>query len=72
MGSAIHWITPDRRVALGHARLSIIDLMTGDQPIASEDDGLGCFSEKEYSTLRGVPHAIEFAPKRKVRLAFNW
>jgi len=33
-----HWISPDRRVALGHARLSIIDLETGDQPIASEDE----------------------------------
>src|ERR1700758_2303662 len=33
-----HWISHDRRVALGHARLSIIDLTTGDQPIASEDD----------------------------------
>src|SRR5215471_2824102 len=31
------WISADRRVALGHARLSIIDLATGDQPIASED-----------------------------------
>jgi asparagine synthase (glutamine-hydrolysing) len=31
-----HWISPDRRVALGHARLSIIDLATGDQPIANE------------------------------------
>src|SRR5262250_2464505 len=33
-----HWISPDHRVALGHARLSIIDLTTGDQPIASEDE----------------------------------
>ena len=32
-----HWIAEDERVALGHARLSIIDLATGDQPIASED-----------------------------------
>src|SRR5262249_38729576 len=32
-----HWIAPDGRVALGHARLSIIDLTTGDQPVASED-----------------------------------
>jgi asparagine synthase (glutamine-hydrolysing) len=31
------WISPDRSVGLGHARLSIIDLTTGDQPIASED-----------------------------------
>jgi asparagine synthase (glutamine-hydrolysing) len=32
-----HWISHDGRVGLGHARLSIIDLSTGDQPIASED-----------------------------------
>jgi asparagine synthase (glutamine-hydrolysing) len=32
-----HWISSDRRVALGHTRLSIIDLATGDQPIVSED-----------------------------------
>jgi len=31
------WISADRRVGLGHARLSIIDLTTGDQPIVSED-----------------------------------
>jgi len=31
------WISPDERVALGHARLSIIDLVGGTQPIASED-----------------------------------
>ncbi len=32
------WIAPDGRVGLGHARLSIIDLTTGDQPIANEDE----------------------------------
>ncbi|MBI3418223.1 MAG: asparagine synthase (glutamine-hydrolyzing) [Verrucomicrobia bacterium] len=31
------WISTDGRVGLGHARLSIIDLTTGDQPIANED-----------------------------------
>jgi asparagine synthase (glutamine-hydrolysing) len=31
------WMSLDSRVGLGHARLSIIDLTTGDQPIASED-----------------------------------
>jgi asparagine synthase (glutamine-hydrolysing) len=31
------WIAPHGRVGLGHARLSIINLVTGDQPIASED-----------------------------------
>ena len=31
------WISVDQRVGLGHSRLSIIDLSTGDQPIQSED-----------------------------------
>jgi asparagine synthase (glutamine-hydrolysing) len=31
------WVSHDSRVGLGHARLSIIDLATGDQPIANED-----------------------------------
>jgi asparagine synthase (glutamine-hydrolysing) len=31
------WVSRDSRVGLGHSRLSIIDLSTGDQPIASED-----------------------------------
>jgi asparagine synthase (glutamine-hydrolysing) len=30
------WIAPHGQVGLGHARLSIIDLLTGDQPIANE------------------------------------
>jgi asparagine synthase (glutamine-hydrolysing) len=31
------WFSPDGRTALGHARLAIIDLHTGAQPLASED-----------------------------------
>ena len=31
------WISADSHVALGHARLSIIDLVTGQQPIPNED-----------------------------------
>ena len=34
------WTSPDGRVSLGHARLSIIDLTGGDQPIANEDETL--------------------------------
>lgn len=34
------WVAPDGAAGLGHARLSIIDLATGDQPIASEDEAL--------------------------------
>jgi len=32
-----YWMSKDRRAALGHTRLSIIDLATGDQPISNED-----------------------------------
>ncbi len=42
------WISPDRKVALGHARLSIIDLSTGDQPIASEDERVRIIVNGEF------------------------
>jgi asparagine synthase (glutamine-hydrolysing) len=42
------WVDPDRRVGLGHARLSIIDLATGDQPIAGEDDRLQIIVNGEF------------------------
>jgi len=32
-----HWMASDGRAALGHTRLSIIDLTTGTQPISNED-----------------------------------
>ena len=31
------WLSPDRRVGLGHARLAVIDPEGSPQPIASED-----------------------------------
>ena len=34
------WLSDDRRAGLGHVRLSVIDLETGRQPIASEDKRL--------------------------------
>jgi asparagine synthase (glutamine-hydrolysing) len=47
MVSAIHYRGPDEyglyrdhRAGLGHARLSIIDLSTGQQPLSNEDDSL--------------------------------
>ena len=30
----------DKRVALGHTRLAIIDLQTGAQPLSNEDDSI--------------------------------
>ncbi|HTL54444.1 MAG TPA: asparagine synthase (glutamine-hydrolyzing) [Candidatus Limnocylindrales bacterium] len=42
------WISSDSRVGLGHARLSIIDLTTGDQPIANEDGSIRIIVNGEF------------------------
>lgn len=42
------WIAPNRHVGLAHARLSIIDLVTGDQPIANEDQSLHVVANGEF------------------------
>ncbi|KAJ7828020.1 putative asparagine synthase [Mycena olivaceomarginata] len=36
------YVSPDGRVGLGHVRLSIIDLPTGQQPLSDEDDLIYC------------------------------
>jgi asparagine synthase (glutamine-hydrolysing) len=42
------WLAPHGRAGLGHARLSIIDLTTGDQPIANEDESLRLVAHGEF------------------------
>ncbi len=59
-----HWISPDRRVALGHARLSIIDLTTGDQPIASEDDRTRIIVNGEFYGFEAIRRELEQAGHR--------
>jgi asparagine synthase (glutamine-hydrolysing) len=54
-----HWISPDRRVALGHARLSIIDLTTGDQPIASEDELTRIVVNGEFYGYEAIQRELE-------------
>ena len=54
-----HWISPDRRVALGHARLSIIDLTTGDQPIASEDGRTRIVVNGEFYGYEAIQRELE-------------
>ena len=54
-----HWIAPDERVALGHARLSIIDLMTGDQPIASEDERTRIVVNGEFYGYEPIQRELE-------------
>src|SRR6202008_3179992 len=50
---------PDGRVALGHARLSIIDLVTGDQPIASEDELTRIVVNGEFYDYERVQRELE-------------
>ena len=54
-----HWISRDGRVALGHARLSIIDLATGDQPIASEDEQTRIIVNGEFYDYEAIQKELE-------------
>src|SRR5271154_6107213 len=54
-----HWIAPDHRVALGHARLSIIDLATGDQPISSEDQRTRIVVNGEFYDYEPIQRELE-------------
>src|SRR5438874_5880841 len=53
------WISPDRRVGLGHTRLSIIDLTTGDQPIASEDGRTRIIVNGEFYGFEAIQRELE-------------
>ena len=53
------WIAPHRHVGLGHARLSIIDLHTGDQPIASEDERLHIVVNGEFYDFERIQRDLE-------------
>jgi asparagine synthase (glutamine-hydrolysing) len=53
------WISRDNRVGLGHARLSIIDLATGDQPIASEDNRTHLVVNGEFYEYEAIRRELE-------------
>jgi asparagine synthase (glutamine-hydrolysing) len=53
------WVDPRCRAGLGHARLSIIDLMTGDQPIASENDQLHLVANGEFYDFERIRAELE-------------
>ncbi|HET6251488.1 MAG TPA: asparagine synthase (glutamine-hydrolyzing) [Tepidisphaeraceae bacterium] len=53
------WQTPDGRVALGHARLSIIDLETGAQPIANEDGKIVAVVNGEFYEFEAIRRDLE-------------
>ena len=53
-----HWLSPDRRVGLGHTRLSIIDLSTGAQPIANEDESVWIVANGEFYDFERIQQAL--------------
>ena len=54
-----HWMAADGRVALGHTRLSIIDLVSGDQPIANEDETVHIVVNGEFYDFERMRRELE-------------
>jgi len=54
-----HWMAADGRVALGHTRLSIIDLVTGDQPIANEDESIHIVVNGEFYDFERIRKSLQ-------------
>lgn len=53
------WVAAHGHVGLGHARLSIIDLRTGDQPIANEDGRLHIVVNGEFYDYERIQCELE-------------
>ena len=53
------WVSPKQHAGLGHARLSIIDLETGDQPIVNEDDRLHLVANGEFYDFERIRVDLE-------------
>lgn len=49
-----HWISENKKVALGHARLSIIDLSNGRQPLQSETHGIYAVVNGEFYDYKNI------------------
>ena len=69
------WMGGNGRVGMGHARLSIIDLETGDQPIANEDESLHIVVNGEFydhdrirRELRAAGHRLRTASDSEIAL----
>jgi asparagine synthase (glutamine-hydrolysing) len=58
------WISSDGVIGLGHARLSIIDLATGDQPIAAEDGRTHIVVNGEFYGFEAIQRELEAAGHR--------
>jgi asparagine synthase (glutamine-hydrolysing) len=54
-----YWRSSDGRAALGHTRLSIIDLTTGDQPISNEDRTIHIVVNGEFYDFERIRAQLE-------------
>ena len=58
------WVAPSGRCALGHARLKVIDLVTGDQPMANEDGTVHVVFNGEIYNFQELRPELERAGHR--------
>lgn len=58
------WVSPTGRCALGHARLKVIDLETGDQPMANEDGSVHVVFNGEIYNFHALRSELEAAGHR--------
>ena len=58
------WLSPSGRCALGHTRLSVIDLELGDQPMANEDGSVQVVFNGEIYNHRALRTELERAGHR--------
>jgi hypothetical protein len=49
-----YWLSSDRRMALGHVRLSIIGLVNGDQPIVNANCDVHCVVNGEFYGYKAI------------------
>src|SRR5688572_31454876 len=53
------WASPSGRCALGHARLKVIDLVTGDQPMPNETGTVHATFNGEIYNFRALRAELE-------------
>jgi asparagine synthase (glutamine-hydrolysing) len=53
------WLSPESSVGLGHTRLSIIDLATGDQPLVNEDGSVHAVVNGEFYDFERIRAELE-------------